>query len=428
MNKAKNWLMSIVVNLLFLSPAIGQKHFEPGFMVNLQNDTVKGLIENQNKFRVPDSMMFKENSGSKTKIFHPESIRAFSVSGNRFVSAEIRIDQLNREKQIDSDQPPVLKTVFLLVLADGNRNLYCYADKTKKGYFFIKGADGYELLVYKEYMDTYKKENETEFTSILKKDKKYLGQLTVYFQDCPAIQKYLGTTAYNDKSLTGLYSKYYKSCGEQQASYIKQNQKAKLSLGLMGGVSFSSVEFIADSMDIRKITTRADYSVSKKPAFGIYSELMVPYNHGKWSIRVEALYNAVLSKGDVKIQTAPEYYSIYHNTFEYSYIGTHLFIKYSQPVGKMQIFADGGIRYNFQISGSHTMIIEDHLYGNISSNPSNQTLESTKTESGFATGLGIAYKRFSLEARYNFSMGFTNYQAFTSKLNEFNVLLGFRVL
>jgi hypothetical protein len=68
--------------------------------------------------------------------------------------------------------------------------------------------------------------------------------------------------------------------------------------------------------------------------------LTLPYNHGKWSIRVEALYNAVLSEGDVKIATAPESYTIYHNTFDMSYIGAHLFIKYSQPVGKMQIFAN----------------------------------------------------------------------------------------
>ncbi len=141
----------------------------------------------------------------------------------------------------------------------------------------------------------------------------------------------------------------------------------------------------------------------------------------------EALYNAVLSKGDVKIETAPDY-EYYHNTFDMTYIGTHLFIKYSHPVGKMQIFANAGLRYNFQISGSHTMIAENHLYDNISSIPSNQTIEITKSEQGFATGLGIAYKRLSLEARYNFSLGFTNYAAFGSKLNQFNVLLGFRVI
>ncbi len=52
MRNAKNWLLLNVVSLLFLSHVIGQKHFEPGFIVNLQNDTIKGFIENQNKFKV----------------------------------------------------------------------------------------------------------------------------------------------------------------------------------------------------------------------------------------------------------------------------------------------------------------------------------------------------------------------------------------
>ncbi len=429
MKKIKYWFLLILVNFFFLSHSIAQKNFEPGYMVTLQKDTIKGLIENQNKYKIPDLFLFKDNSEAKTQIYYPGSVLAFSVGGNRFLSAEIQTDQLIVEKQGTHNPDPMLRKVFLLVLAEGNRNLYRYADKSGRGCFFIKGPDGYELLVYKEYMDTIYRENETAPTSILKKDKKYIGQLTVYLQDCPAIHKYLGTTAYNDKSLTSLYSKYYQKCGAQQSFYLKQKQKVKLSIGLLGGISFSSVQFETDDpMNIRKITTRADYSVSKTPAFGIFTDLALPYNHGKWSMRVEALYNTVLSKGDVKITTAPDYYTIYHNTFEFSYIGTHLFIRYSQPVGKIQLFANAGLRYNIQISGGHTMIVENHFYDNISSGSSNQTMETTKSEKGIAAGLGIGYNRFSLEARYNFSNGFTNYTAFGSKLKQINVLLGFRIL
>ncbi len=82
-------------------------------------------------------MMFRENSGAKSKIFYPGSIRAFSVSGNRFVCGEIRTDQLEREKK-SNDQPPVLKTVFLLVLAEGNRIFTAMLMKAIKHIFLLK--------------------------------------------------------------------------------------------------------------------------------------------------------------------------------------------------------------------------------------------------------------------------------------------------
>ncbi len=55
---------------------------------------------------------------------------------------------------------------------------------------------------------------------------KYLGQLTLYLNDCPSLQKNLENTSYTQKSLINLFQNYYE-CSQSEISFQKEEEKIR---------------------------------------------------------------------------------------------------------------------------------------------------------------------------------------------------------
>lgn len=406
-----------------------QENYEQGYILAQNGDTLKGLIDNRNKWENPDSIKFKDSPGAGVEIYTPQTARGFFVKGDKYVSAEVRKDLLHRGQPANNESTPVFAKVFLLALIEGEKNLYSYFDADHKNYFFIKTDRGYEWLEFREYIAL--KDQDARITAdekYLKKESKYIGQLVLYFQDCPKIRNRLNTTAYETKSLTQLYSGYYKNCGSD-AAYLKTHAKIKTKFGLLGGVTFTQLYFsYVDAPSGRRHTVNASYPMDIKPSGGIFCEFVLPRNNEKWSFLTELLYTSFETSGTTTSYETPDYYRVYTSQFDYSHIGLNGVIRFSYPVGQFNLFLNGGIRFKLQISGENSMTEVDHLYEEVVTQPAQEALETLNHEYGFLAGMGLRYKKLSLEGRYNFSLGFTNYVDFLSRINQVNVLLGFRIL
>jgi hypothetical protein len=82
----------------------------------------------------------------------------------------------------------------------------------------------------------------------------------------------------------------------------------------------------------------ADYPLDVKPAAGIFFELTLPRNNGKWSLLTELLYTSFETSATTTSYQTLEYYRVYTSTFHYSHIGLHEIIRFAYTVGQARLF------------------------------------------------------------------------------------------
>jgi hypothetical protein len=175
--------------------------------VAIQKDTIKGLIDYQNWDKTPKAIVFKAVSDSKETIYTPNNIQSFSVAGERYVSGIVTIDESPyRDNELSESEKPKYKTdkVFLQVLINGEKTLYYLKDENLKVHFFIGQNGIYETLVFIKYL------NNIGGDSFIQTKEIFKGQLNIYLQDCPSIQKKISNVSYSKDDLTRLFKEYYK--------------------------------------------------------------------------------------------------------------------------------------------------------------------------------------------------------------------------
>ena len=158
MNSLKNVLFALLLLPLF---SAAQSNYKPGYVVNLNGDTVKGFIDFRGWDSNPTDVSFKRDINDKEKKTYTLSdITQFGVTGlatyKKYVCS-ISMDATNSTHLGEGrDTSSKIETVFLKVLQTGkNLALYEYRDGLKTR-FYIGEAPGYNPieLVYRLYYDT----------------------------------------------------------------------------------------------------------------------------------------------------------------------------------------------------------------------------------------------------------------------------------
>jgi len=129
---------------------------------------------------------FKNGFDSKETIYTPNNIQSFSVAGERYISGIVTIDEsAYRDNELSESEKPRYKTekVFLQILINGEKTLYYLKDENLKVHFFIGQNGIYETLVIIKYL------NNIGGDSFIQTKEIFKGQLNIYLQDCPSIQK-----------------------------------------------------------------------------------------------------------------------------------------------------------------------------------------------------------------------------------------------
>ena len=129
-----------VLEIFIFQTCFCQKNYSPGYIIQLNGDTLNGFICNHEGWRNPDKIFFKEDLNDSNTIFSPLNIKGFSVQG--------------KWKECQSEL--------------GNQD--------RKEQYYIKQDSTYELLIYKEYVKI------LEDKYVIIENKKYLGQLLLYLQ------------------------------------------------------------------------------------------------------------------------------------------------------------------------------------------------------------------------------------------------------
>jgi uncharacterized membrane protein len=415
-------LLMFITCILIPVSSFSQKHFLPGYVVDARNDTIKGLIDYRNWNRTPKEISFKAGVDSKEFDYSPNTIKKFGVENEIYVSGIVSYDDspfYDSQLSVMEESLNRIDTVFLQLLAVGEKSLYYFKDKNKKEHFFIMQNGNYELLVYRKYLETvegivYNKTNEI-----------YKGQLTVYFQDCPLVRQKINSSTYSKNAFIKLFDEYYSGKGDQMA-YKADLSKFRMESGLIAGISLANIRFKGDKSFTSLIN--ADFHTSVNPVLGGFVNIVFPRTGGNLSFNNELIYTSFKFTGHY-FELTPDDHNIYtftDNSIAYSYVKLNNLLKLNIPFGKLSIFINGGISDGIVLSSTNYKRTESHVYSIVDVDERAALAKTRNWEKGYVAGMGTSFGRYSLEFRYEHGDGMSGFMLLNSPVTRFYLLARYK--
>ena len=409
----------LVVGILSFQTVLAQENYIPGYIINHDDDTIQGFIDYRNWSKNPDIIKFKKDISNEFKSLKPTDIREFGVQNDLYESGIV-------EKEIASkyDQHSKLKvdTAFLQIIFSGKKSLFFYKDANGRENFYIKHDTIFELLVYREYLHY----NAQTGVSSLRKNKNYLGQLIVYLNDCSAIASKLQTSTYGLSSLSSLFQYYY-DCSSSEVLYKRKKEKIRAEIGVLLGSSMTSLEF--SGADLFDYLINTDYSHSINLSAGLFVDLVLPRNQGRWSIKNELLFYKYEVAGEY-VDFENEYiYTINKTKIGQSHLKINSLVCYKYPLGSLSIFLNGGLSLGVKIQETNyrSKSRETTVYPTSLDSESKAIKSTQNIDLGIVLGTGIAYKDYSLEIKAERSDGFlSDVVGLNSSTKRLFILFGYR--
>ncbi len=314
----------------------------------------------------------------------------FSVSNEFYKTAIVtiddspfKIDKLTEGSKFNF----VTDTVFLMNLVRGDKSLHYLMDANGKEHFFIRNGSIFILLSCKRYL----KRDETGGL-VLIEDKRYIGQLMNYLQDCKFIQGKLTNVKYERKYLVKLFQAYY-TCTGGKIDFQDKAYSKPFEIGAFAGVSMTKLKF----SDAPAYLQDADYPTSYNISLGVFYNWIFPRHFGRISIsnelhyisyKTEASYNS--SERNVQTKLGLHYLQM-NNMFRYKY-----------PVKNATCFINAGISTGYGFSETNYKYEKSSFHGDSSGPIMWRGL--TRLSLGVPIGIGIKYRKYSVEARYHYGL------------------------
>jgi hypothetical protein len=385
MNTICRKLLFFLLNFTVVLFSFGQKNIQPGYIITLSKDTVKGFIDYRNWEKNPHSIAFSANQLAKPIYYSPNEIKVFEVGNELYVSANVKMDDSPfkvEDLSIDMKYNYIQDTVFLLNLVQGEKSLYFFKDSKSKEHFFIENNHDFDLLIYKRSL-----KYDYLGSRYMYEDKRYLGQLDIFLHDCASLQGKLRNTIYERKSLVTLFNYYYKCTNKQPRKENKAISKP-YEMGVFGGMSSTQLMYLDGPAYLSKV----DFSKSNNLTGGFIFDLVFPRHFGNVSITNEVQLLSFKSKAnydDPYLHTNVE--------IGLKYLQMNNMLRYKYPIKKAFLYLNAGVSVG--IAFSKTNYIKKVT-------PFQPTSEGMVLEGleknylGIPVGIGVRYHKYALECRY----------------------------
>ncbi len=410
----KLFLISFLISSI---SSYGIDNFLPGYILKLNNDTVRGFVNLTDWDYSPRIISFKESDTDNAKPYSVLDINGFGVANEIYESAIIKsgitfstINNLDGEAELKT----FVDTVFLQTLVAGKKSLSFYKNKYGVEQFYTRTNNTFDLLVYKKYIP--------QESSVLLENKRYQGQLVLYLIDCSSIQTVLKSSEYSKKSLKNIFIDYYKCIG-QPLNYQSESEKTKVKIGIIGGATETIVNFKSDYYEsLDKATDNNSFNFSG----GGFAEFGFAGNRNKWALCTELLYNSYKVSTDYLnsfFRSSAITNAVVVSKLEYSYLNLNLLLRYRFPITKQNWFLNVGYSYGIALSEVNSYEASYSQYG-IPKKFSGKAIDSTKkNDAGMLLGFGTQIKKVTIEMRAGRSNGMANVWGIDTPVLRLNFLL-----
>ena len=200
-------------------------NYTPGYVIQLNGDTLKGQLLNQVSKSAGKKCVFRSERG-EDKIFLPGEIQGYRYEGGKYyVTKEIQKDSLNK------------KTVFLEYLVKGIISMYYLYDN---GEHYYAEKNGVGLMELTESAKITKVDN-VDYVALTQTK----GKLIYFMQDCPDVNNEIKNISLDHKSLIKLAKNYHEKVCDSESCIIygKKNLSMKLQWTVFAGYSKNRYNF-----------------------------------------------------------------------------------------------------------------------------------------------------------------------------------------
>ncbi|SNC75778.1 hypothetical protein SAMN06265337_3050 [Hymenobacter gelipurpurascens] len=245
-------VLFLVVATFYTAQAQAQR-FEPGYLVRLSGDTVRGELENGFWEEAPASLRFREQPTGPIQTWPTRSLQSFGLRNGRRWRAQVLTYDAAAESRRDFVRPDaprtrlVTDTLLTEVLLDGPLGLSVAFQSTTPHYFVQRAGQPPLELVNRLFLRT-----NAEGRQMLSTANDFREQLRQYLQpDCPAASQGLSRLRFEAGALREYLSAYAVACLGQPASVAKvaaaqpaqKGSGLRLEAGVFLGGSFTSSRF-----------------------------------------------------------------------------------------------------------------------------------------------------------------------------------------
>lgn len=422
---------------LFLCSALSfcQENLRPGFIVRLNGDTSHVWIDSKNWDRNPSEITFKESENIIPKTASPLTIKAFSVDGESYISSDVQVETspyLLNELTVDAKLHFEYEKAFLYRLAEGKKSLYHYKDVRGKDHFYIPTDSGMTLLTHKFYIKIIRKEdaergnysdgkslymdNEYHYKT---ENKSYMGQLASYLGDCQSVIPMINAVEYKQSDILKLFKIYQKNC--DQDLKVNLARSGSNNFGVLTGVSLNSLEWGKNSTFTFSSTK---YNYQPNIVFGLFLDWK--FRGNRWSLNNELLYAPFHVQGSFENIISPERYVKSESEIGSRYFKANNMIRFHYPLGKITAYVNGGISNSYGSLTQNFVATISKNYGDVHSDYGMAMVRTDKYELGFNFGLGLEYRLWLFQARWEVGDGMSSLAALKSKTKRYYFLLGYR--
>lgn len=398
----------LLILFIFVNYLNAQDNFLQGYIVSKDGDTITGEIHFADWEKNPDVIRFRSDPQFDVIKYPPLEILVFSVADDYYRSAIVEVETSPWNLQdLNKDATFSFRTdtVFLRVLVSGNKSLYTYKGKMGNDQFYLGKDNGYDLLLYKEYIKVIDGHNNKV------ENNKFKGQLIFYLQDCPKIRQIVSNVKYKEENLINVF-RNYNSCLGQNLEIHKEKKKVTPKWGVFAGISITSVILKGEE---HPILSKMNFPKSKNFTFGGVVDVVFRGNQGKWSLYNElmwSVYRTNASYTDIKRDSV---YDIYDINISMDYLKLNNMLRFRYPIKFFSIFANVGISNGVAVKYSSNATKYSHFYSYIYTNPIDPLSQFRTYELGFLLGGGIGIKNFNLEFRYENGSGFSTITSLISR-------------
>ena len=423
--KIRNSVLPGILFIILINTVHGQTNFKRGKVITLKGDTLYGMIDDQNKLKNPNVISFKENDNNLVYNFTPSEIKASIIdSGDFYLSAIIEIDMtygksINMKESYSKDSLLKKDTVFIRVLLQSKMSLYLFNDKNAKNHFYYSTVtDSYHELTFKKVPVVI--DNKT----YLKNSSRYKNQLKYLMQDCQEAISKIKNTEYKENSLVELFRIYNNCISGNHIIYESLLIPNQNNYYLVVGLNRDQLVFKGfSSLGLEN----SNFSKSYNPLIGF--GVNIPFKRGR------AKYSMFSELAWKKFDTRADYYSFiyYENNIhlQFSYLKLSSAFKYQFQNFSNKPYLFAGPTLNYLIHFINTRHEYNHN-PNLSPNYSREkddivNIPELKFGIGLFGGVGIRFKKLSLEMRYETYSNFEKLVELITYTETFSFLIKYNL-
>ena len=303
----------------------GQKSFQPGYIIDIDGDTIFGLIENTGEVGNSRSCLFKESGQSEASEYLPGAI-----SGYRFTDGKYYVSKL----LITDAQQQML---FAECLVKGVASLYYLRNEDGEIYYIEKEGSGMVALTNEE------REVIVNGSKTMVHTNSYIRMLKATFSDCSAIQPSIDRVQLNHRSLKSITCAYNEYMGDgMECITYEQGSRTRLRIAPFIGFSMNQLSMSGDEP-----YEDFDFDNSNDPVLGLLLEV----SSSRLGNRLSFQLGTEVSKNDFHAyseqenlsQTETTYYNAYMQGVSVRVTGG---VKYNLTRGRVSPNLGGGLLYH----------------------------------------------------------------------------------